>query len=252
MRSWPCCASAQRQIPCGLGPRHFVAVVRQVLSCQCWGLPFFDTDGRGKPTRDVFLDLRRFVVCQELYSQCFDELIRQVTINQPERGLLLLRVRDEIRMSIAAYQTLYQSSVTFGTRKQLQSEQGKAETEQMIAEQEDLKRKREASVVELKNKCEAIERREAERRTRKRRLAWCRCRAFREAIVLSSIGGLHGQFSMATAFEGNARAASCFEVGPRSPPRSVQLEDLACGKCPHRLGSSGLWREPLPENGRAG
>mmetsp|Transcript_20865 Transcript_20865/g.59023 ORF Transcript_20865/g.59023 Transcript_20865/m.59023 type:complete len:231 (+) Transcript_20865:105-797(+) len=102
---------------------------------------------------------------EELYSQCFDELIRQVTINQPERGLLLLRVRDEIRMSIAAYQTLYQSSVTFGTRKQLQSEQGKAETEQMIAEQEDLKRKREASVVELKNKCEAIERREAERRT---------------------------------------------------------------------------------------
>merc|ERR1712139_190515 len=92
-------------------------------------------------------------VREELYSQCFDELIRQVTINCPERGLLLLRVRDEIRMSIAAYQTLYQSSVTFGTRKQLQSEQGEQ------------KRGREARVVELKNKCEAIERREAERRT---------------------------------------------------------------------------------------
>jgi len=103
-------------------------------------------------------------VREELYSQCFDELIRQVTINGPERGLLLLRVRDEIRMSIAAYQTLYQSSVTFGTRKQLQSEQGKAETEAMIAEQEEQKRQREARVVELKNKCEAIERREAERR----------------------------------------------------------------------------------------
>eukprot|EP00439_Symbiodinium_sp_Y106_P080976 s652_g19.t2 len=109
-------------------------------------------------------------VREELYSQCFDELIRQVTINCPERGLLLLRVRDEIRMSIAAYQTLYQSSVTFGTRKQLQSEQGKAETEQMIAEHEEQKKqreactKRDARVVELKNKCEAIERREAERR----------------------------------------------------------------------------------------
>merc|ERR1712146_388452 len=103
-------------------------------------------------------------VREELYSQCFDELIRQVTINCPERGLLLLRVRDEIRMSIAAYQTLYQSSVTFGTRKQLQSEQGKAETEAMIAEQEEQKRRREARVVELKNKSEAIERREAERR----------------------------------------------------------------------------------------
>merc|ERR1712061_266759 len=104
-------------------------------------------------------------VREELYSQCFDELIRQITINCPERGLLLLRVRDEIRMSIAAYQTLCQSSVTFGTRKQLQSEQGKAETEQMIADNEEQKRHKEARVVELKNKCEAIERRETERRT---------------------------------------------------------------------------------------
>jgi len=103
-------------------------------------------------------------VREELYSQCFDELIRQVTINCAERGLLLLRVRDEIRMSIAAYQTLYQSSVTFGTRKQLQAEQGKAETENMIAELEEQKKTLEARVVELKNKCEAIERREAERR----------------------------------------------------------------------------------------
>lgn len=43
-------------------------------------------------------------VREELYSQCLDELIRQVTINCAERGLLLLRVRDELRMSIAAYQ----------------------------------------------------------------------------------------------------------------------------------------------------
>ena len=47
-------------------------------------------------------------VREELFSQCFDEIIRQVTINFPERGLLLHRVRDEIRMTIAAYQTLYQ------------------------------------------------------------------------------------------------------------------------------------------------
>lgn len=39
---------------------------------------------------------------------CADELIRQVTIESPERGLLLLRVRDEVRMTISAYQTLYQ------------------------------------------------------------------------------------------------------------------------------------------------
>lgn len=48
-----------------------------------------------------------------------DELIRQVTINCAERGLLLLRIRDEIRMTISAYQILYESSIAFGIRKAL-------------------------------------------------------------------------------------------------------------------------------------
>ena len=56
-----------------------------------------------------------------------DELIRQVTINCAERGLLLLRVRDEIHMTIAAYQTIYESSIAFGIRKTLVAEQRKAE-----------------------------------------------------------------------------------------------------------------------------
>lgn len=42
-------------------------------------------------------------VREELFAQCFDEIIRQVTLSEPERGLLLLRVRDEIKMTIAAY-----------------------------------------------------------------------------------------------------------------------------------------------------
>jgi hypothetical protein len=33
-----------------------------------------------------------------------DELIRQVTVECGERGLLLLRIRDEIRMTLSAYQ----------------------------------------------------------------------------------------------------------------------------------------------------
>ena len=63
---------------------------------------------------------------------CADELIRQVTINCAERGLLLLRVRDEIRITIAAYQTLYESSVAFGMRKALASEQGKSDLEKKV------------------------------------------------------------------------------------------------------------------------
>lgn len=95
-------------------------------------------------------------VREELYSQCFDELIRQITIDCPERGLLLMRIRDEIRMTIAAYQTLYQSSVTFGTRKQLQSEEGKAELEQRVSELEKQKTKLENRKSELVNKKEAL------------------------------------------------------------------------------------------------
>ncbi|ORZ34739.1 33 kDa inner dynein arm light chain, axonemal, partial [Catenaria anguillulae PL171] len=103
-------------------------------------------------------------VRRELYSQCFDELIRQVTISCQERGLLLLRVRDEIRMSIAAYQTLYESSVAFGMRKALMAEWGKAEMEASIKTLEEDKKTLEQQVAELKAKCEAIEKREQERR----------------------------------------------------------------------------------------
>lgn len=103
-------------------------------------------------------------VREELFSQCFDEIIRQVTISEPERGLLLLRVRDEIKMTISAYQTLYQSAVTFGMRKQLQAEHGKADLEAKIEELEERKTKLENKVIELKSKIDAIETRNKERK----------------------------------------------------------------------------------------
>eukprot|EP01017_Pseudomicrothorax_dubius_P042642 TRINITY_DN6994_c0_g1_i1.p1 TRINITY_DN6994_c0_g1~~TRINITY_DN6994_c0_g1_i1.p1 ORF type:complete len:251 (-),score=71.95 TRINITY_DN6994_c0_g1_i1:142-894(-) len=96
---------------------------------------------------------------EELHAQCFDEIIRQVTIDCAERGLLLMRVRDELKMTIAAYQTLYQSSVTFGMRKQIQSEQGKNDLESRVGELEKRKAELQDKQVELNNKLEAIERR---------------------------------------------------------------------------------------------
>lgn len=103
-------------------------------------------------------------VRREMYDQVFDELIRQVTINTAERGLLLLRVRDEIRMTMQAYQTLYESSVAFGMRKALQAEQGKGEMQAHIAHLEEENRELQRSVLELKSKIEAIEKRESDRR----------------------------------------------------------------------------------------
>ena len=84
---------------------------------------FFCSSARTDPSGDHQLNC---------LSYSSDELIRQVTINCAERGLLLLRVRDEIRMTIAAYQTLYESSVAFGMRKALQAEQGKADMERKV------------------------------------------------------------------------------------------------------------------------
>ena len=103
-------------------------------------------------------------VREELFSQCFDEIIRQVCLNEPERGLLLLRIRDEIKMTIAAYQTLYQSSGTFAMRKQIQAEHGMADLDRKIAELEAEKTRQSNKVIELKSKIEAIDTRCAERR----------------------------------------------------------------------------------------
>ncbi|KAJ8674114.1 hypothetical protein QAD02_005376 [Eretmocerus hayati] len=101
-------------------------------------------------------------VRRELYTQCFDEIIRQVTINCSERGSLLLRIRDEIQMTMAAYQTLYQSSIAFGMRKALQAEQGR---EDLINTVEDLKVQKvelEKTLAELRQKFDQAERKATE------------------------------------------------------------------------------------------
>lgn len=45
---------------------------------------------------------------------------------------MLMRVRDELKMTIAAYQTLYYSSIKFGKKKQLESEEGMQEIHEIV------------------------------------------------------------------------------------------------------------------------
>jgi dynein light intermediate chain len=71
-------------------------------------------------------------VREELHIQCFDELIRQITINCAERGYLLVRVRDEFRMVKHSLQSLYDSSIAYGLKKALM---GEAEKEAMKTRQ---------------------------------------------------------------------------------------------------------------------
>ncbi|ORC88677.1 dynein arm light chain [Trypanosoma theileri] len=103
-------------------------------------------------------------VREELYRQVFEELIRQVTVNCAERGLLLLRVRDELRMTLDAYRSLYESSAAFGMRKALQAEQSKIEMEAKIRALEREKEELKQQVEELESRCETIQEQEEERR----------------------------------------------------------------------------------------
>lgn len=57
---------------------------------------------------------------EELYEQCYDELIRQVVVQCPEWGLLLARIRDEMAMTRDSYKTLYDMAVSLGQRKVIQ------------------------------------------------------------------------------------------------------------------------------------
>lgn len=75
-------------------------------------------------------------VREELFSQCFDELIRQITINCAERGYLLVRVRDEMRMYKQTLQNLYESSIAYGMKKALVAQQSKHKMQKQISDLE--------------------------------------------------------------------------------------------------------------------
>ena len=63
---------------------------------------------------------------EKLYVECFDELIRQVTINCLERGILLMRIKKELIMTVETYQNLYESArvllIAEDDKKDLQKE----------------------------------------------------------------------------------------------------------------------------------
>lgn len=62
---------------------------------------------------------------EQLYIECFDELIRQITLNCLERGILLMRIKKELNMTVESYQHLYESSIAYGIRTMLLAEEEK-------------------------------------------------------------------------------------------------------------------------------
>ena len=69
---------------------------------------------------------------EELFSQCFDEIIRQITLNCVERGNQLVRVRDEAIMVKRSLQQLYDSSIAYGLKKALIAYQSKTDMHDKI------------------------------------------------------------------------------------------------------------------------
>lgn len=76
-----------------------------------------------------------------------------------------MRVRDEHKMTLAAYQTLYKSSVEYGMRKQLESEEGMDELGEELKRTEREHQKFVDRKIELECKREFLEKKIEERRT---------------------------------------------------------------------------------------
>ena len=101
----------------------------------------------------------------ELYAQCFDEIIRQITIDCSARGKLLVRVRDELRTTIQSYQSLYESAIAWGMRKVIKVEQLKDSIEEENQTLREEKRSLETKVSDLTAKIQFLEKNSVEVRS---------------------------------------------------------------------------------------
>ena len=64
---------------------------------------------------------------EELYNECFEEIIRQIIINCLQRGDLLNRIKLEMNYEINYYRQLYESLIAFSLRKVLQEKKKEIE-----------------------------------------------------------------------------------------------------------------------------
>ena len=74
---------------------------------------------------------------EKLYDETFQELIRQITINCLERGILLMRVKNESDLTINTYKILYESCLAYGIRMFLTTEKAKKTYSDKIRKLED-------------------------------------------------------------------------------------------------------------------
>lgn len=105
------------------------------------------------------------LIRSELYSQCFDELIRQVTIDNNVRGRLLMRVRDHYRMTLNAYKQLYETTLDWGNRKSMQVDLGVPDLRVYNQELKERRRALELETNSLQIQMDTLEKRISENKS---------------------------------------------------------------------------------------
>mgnify|MGYP001570963399 CR=1 FL=1 len=102
-------------------------------------------------------------VREALYDDCFNEIIRQVTIGCPERGLLLAQLRDELHETNDSFDVLFTSASQFGARKTIERDLKRTMQRDLETLLRDVAAM-ENRVNEIKAKYDGLEKRFIERR----------------------------------------------------------------------------------------
>jgi len=98
-------------------------------------------------------------VRERMYAAAFDELIVAAARDESKRGAMLRRVRDEARMSIDNYRTVFESSIGFGSVKLTEAVDSKGDLEEQVAGLEGENHGLTAEAKHLTELCEALEHR---------------------------------------------------------------------------------------------
>ncbi|KAA3677737.1 dynein light intermediate chain, axonemal [Paragonimus westermani] len=104
---------------------------------------------------------------QDVLEDLIREILRQVTIDCPEQGMLLSRILDHYKMEFAAYETLLRFANAFIGRKRTAWQHWKNERQRKIEELEETKRILEFQSAELKHKMDQLERKNQEARMKR-------------------------------------------------------------------------------------
>ena len=104
--------------------------------------------------RHLELDGARMNGVCPIRERLYHELIRQITINCLERGILLMRIKNETAMSINTYKILYESCISYGMRTYISAEKEKSVNTRKIYILEDECQNLEENIKELEKTLE--------------------------------------------------------------------------------------------------